>query len=82
METDSLDELSMLGALYTLPDPDMTEAMIDELLVRAQNTDFLLIADSRYGGRRRKQKRSLPMQGNLGEKIELHLPATTVTGAW
>lgn len=41
--------MSMFGAFCPLPNPDMTEAMIDELLDRAQNTDLLLIADNRYG---------------------------------
>lgn len=81
-EAGSLDELNTPGAFYTLPDPDMTAAMIDEFLGRPQNTDLLAIADSWYGGRRRKQKRAFTMQDNFGERIELRLPATTVTKAW
>ena len=81
-EAGSLDELNTPGAFYTLPDPDMTEAMIGEFLGRAQNTDLLLIADSWFGGRHRKQKRAMTIQDNLGEKIELRLPATTAIGAW
>lgn len=81
-EAQSLNEVNTPGAFFTLPDPDMTETMIDEFLGRAQNTDLLMIADSWYGSRRGRQKRAMTMQDNLGEKVELRLPATTATGAW
>lgn len=81
-EARSLDELNTRGAFYTLPDPDMTDAMIGEFLSHPHNTDLLLVADGWYGGRRSKQKHALTMQDNLGERIELRLPATTAIGAW
>lgn len=81
-EARSMDELNTPGAFYTMPDTDMTKAMLDRFLGRAQTTDLLSIADSWYGGCRCKQKPALTMQDDLGEKIELRLPATTATGAW
>lgn len=81
-EAGSLDDLKEPGAFYTFPDPDMTEAMIDEFLSRDQNRDLLMIADGWYGSRKGRQKPALTILDNRGEKIELRLPATTATGSW
>lgn len=81
-EAGSLSDLKSPGDYFTLPDPEMTEAMIDDFLGRAANTDLLLIADAWYGGRRREQSRAQAMQNDLGEVINMRLPSTTAVGAW
>jgi hypothetical protein len=81
-EAKSLDALNTPGSYYTLPDPDMTEAMIGEFLSRAQNADLLLIADGWYGGQRRRQKPVQMIRDDLGEIIELRLPSIAATEAW
>lgn len=81
-EAKSLDELTTPGAYFTLPDPDMTEAMVDDFLGRPANTDLLLVADAWYGGRRRVQSRTKAMQTDLGEVINMRLPPTTAISAW
>lgn len=81
-EAGSLSELTKPGAFCTLPHPDMTKAIIDEFLDHTRNTDLLMIANSWYGGPRRKQKRAMTIQNNFGENIDLSLAATKATGAW
>lgn len=44
-EATSLDGLRKTGDFITLPDPDLTESLIDNFLQREMNTDLLMIAE-------------------------------------
>ena len=81
-EAPSLDALEVAGHFYTVPDPDLTERMIDRILKRTINTDIIHIADTWFGTRRGKQQPSMTIGSNDGLVRELRLPATLARGAW
>ncbi|KZX87231.1 hypothetical protein A3726_12900 [Erythrobacter sp. HI0037] len=81
-EAPSLDALDVAGHFYTVPDPDLTERMIDRILKRPINTDIIHIADTWFGTRRGKQQPSMTIGSNDGLVRELRLPATLARGAW
>ncbi len=81
-EAQSLNDLNSPGDFFTLPDPKLTEALIDDFFSKNSRGDLLMVADQWFGGRRRKQKRSLVIQNDLGEKHQLTLPPTMAAGSW
>ena len=81
-EAPSLDELQATGHFYTMPDPDLTERMIDHILARPINTDIIHIADSWFGNKRGKQQPSVTIGSNDGIVRKLRLPYTLARGAW
>jgi Protein of unknown function (DUF2026) len=81
-EAASMDDLSSPGDFYTLPDPELTESLIDGFLGRASGADLLSVADTWFGGRRRKQVKSMAMQDDQGKVYQLDLPRTTAIGSW
>lgn len=81
-EATSLDGLRATGDFITLPDPDLTEALIDHFLDRPANGDLLLIAEKWFGSPRAKQQQSFAMVNDLGEVQKLSLPIAVAAGAW
>lgn len=81
-EAASLGDLSSAGDFYTLPDPELTETLIDGFLGSVSNTDLLNVADSWFGGLRGKQKKSMAMQDDRSKLYQLDLPCTTTRGSW
>lgn len=81
-EAPSLDDLDKAGDFYAMPDPDLSERMIDRILGRPLNTDIIQIADTWFGARRGKQKPSLTIGSNDGIIRELRLPNALARGAW
>lgn len=81
-ESESLDGLTTIGAFYTLPDPYLTEDMVDDFFNQPANIDLLNVGNAWYGGRTRKQPLAMAMQDNLGEVFQLQLPSTTAMGSW
>jgi len=81
-EAKFLDDLASEGDFFTLPDPGLTERLIDKFLGRAQNTDLLNVGDVWFGNRRKDQKKTFAMQDDLGKVLELSLPRTVAVGAW
>jgi hypothetical protein len=81
-EAENLDVLNRAGDFYTMPDPDLSERLIDSILERPLNTDIIHIAETWFGTRRGKQKPSLTIGSNDGIVRELTLPNTLARGAW
>jgi hypothetical protein len=81
-EAERPDALTAPGDFFTLPEPDLTETLIENFLGRASNTDLLMVADTWFRGRRLEQNRTMVMQNDLGEVYRLTLPRTTALGAW
>lgn len=81
-EATSLDGLQAMGDFITLPDPDLTESLIDNFLKRPANTDLLLIAERWFGSPRAKQPESFAMMNDLGEVHKLTLPPSVAAGSW
>lgn len=81
-EATSLDALRVSGDFITLPDPELTESLIDNFLGRPANGDLLMIAEKWFGSRRGKQPRAFAMMNDLGEVQHLSLPMTVATGTW
>ena len=81
-EAANLDALNKPGDFYTMPDPDLSERLIDRILERPLNTDIIQIADTWFGRRRGRQRPSLTIRSNDGIVRELTLPNTLARGAW
>lgn len=81
-EAPNLDQLNKAGDYYTMPDPELSERLIDHILGRPLNTDIIHIAGAWFGTRRGKQKPSLTIGSNDGLVRELRLPPTAARGSW
>jgi hypothetical protein len=81
-EAPNLNQLNAAGNYYTMPDPELSDRLIDRVLSRPINTDIIQIADAWFGTRRGKQKPSLTIGSNDGLVRDLGLPATTARGSW
>lgn len=81
-EANSVAELSAVGDFITLPDPHLTEELIDRLFDRPANGDLMMVAAAWFGTRLGKQKSTFKMQNDLGEVYDLRLPSSVATGAW
>lgn len=81
-EAPDLNQLNKAGDYFTMPDPELSERLIDRVLARPINTDIIHIAETWFGTRRGKQKPSLTIGSNDGLVRDLRLPATTARGAW
>lgn len=81
-EAPDLNQLNKAGDYFTMPDPELSERLIDHVLARPINTDIIHIAETWFGTRRGKQKPSLTIGSNDGLFRDLRLPTTTARGAW
>ncbi|MEL7738170.1 DUF2026 family protein [Citromicrobium bathyomarinum] len=81
-EAANLDSLRKPGDFFTMPDPDLSERLIDHVLRRPLNTDFIQIAETWFGTRRGKQRPFLSIGSNDGIVRELELPSTLAREAW
>jgi len=81
-EAKTPEELEKTGDFLTLPNPELTESLINNFLAREQNIDLLKIAEVWFGSHRKEQKKNFAMQDNLGEVFMLSLPKSTAIGAW
>ncbi|CAM3054400.1 DUF2026 domain-containing protein [Arthrobacter sp. TPD3018] len=81
-EAPDLNQLKKAGDYFTMPDPELSERLIDHVLDRPINTDIIHIAETWFGTRRGKQKPSLTIGSNDGLVRDLRLPATVARGAW
>lgn len=70
------------GDFITLPDPELTQALIRDFVAVQANKDLLLIAEEWFGSPRVKQQQTLAMVNDLGEVFPLSLPTTIATGIW
>lgn len=78
----SLNELRATGDFITLPDPDLTESLIDNFLDRPANGDLLMIAEQWFGSPRGKQQQSFAMVNDVGEVQQLSLSNAVAAGTW
>jgi hypothetical protein len=81
-EAADLNTLTSPGDFFTLPDPDLTESLVDNFLGRVSSSDLLSVAEAWFGNPRRPQKRSVQMADSTGETYNLSHPATTAIGSW
>ena len=81
-EAPDLNQLNKAGDYFTMPDPELSERLINRVLARPINTDIIHIAETWFGTRRGKQKPSLTIGSNDGLVRDLRLPATTARGPW
>lgn len=81
-EIQTADDLQRSGDIFTLPNLEMSEHIVDRFLEKPSNTDLLNIAESWFGRRSSKQTPTMSMQNDLGEITELHLPKTVARGSW
>lgn len=81
-EAPSLDDLNKSGDFYTMPDADLSEELIDNILSRPINTDIIQIADKWFGSRRGKQKPSIAIGGTDIDIRHLTLPNSAARSAW
>ena len=81
-EAPSLDDLNKPGDFYMMPDPDLSERLINRILERPINTDIIQIADTWFGSHRGKQKPSMTIGSNDGIIRQLRLPNTLARGPW
>jgi hypothetical protein len=81
-EVQMADDLQRSGDVFTLPNLEMSEHIVDRFLEKPSNTDLLNIAESWFGRRSSKQAPNISMQNDLGEINELHLSRTVARGSW
>lgn len=81
-EASKLDGLASPGDFYAMPDPDLTQELVDGFFDRPGDTDLIAVADTWYGKRTGKQKSSVMMGDDRGKPFQLTLPRTIATGAW
>lgn len=81
-EAARVDDLQTVGDFITLPDPDLTEQLVDRFFDKAANGDLIKVAAAWFGSRSGRQKSSFKMQNDLGEVYDLTLPKTIATGSW
>lgn len=81
-EATTPDDVVRPGDFFTLPDPGLTESLVNANLARAANTDLLRVADVWYGTRRRRQRSTLQMGDDDGDTYDLVLPRSVATGSW
>jgi len=81
-EAASLSALNSPGDFFTLPDPELTSALLKRFLDRPSSGDLLHVADTWFGDRRRAQAKSIMMGDSQGAPHHLSLPRTIATGSW
>ncbi|WP_085850678.1 DUF2026 family protein [Pacificibacter marinus] len=81
-EVQMADDLLRPGDIFTLPDLEMSEQIVDHFLEKPSNRDLLHVAERWFGRRSSKQALNMSMQDDLGEIIKLHLPRTVARGSW
>lgn len=81
-EAENPDSLTGVGDFITYPNIELTEMLIDRFLKRSTTTDLLQVADTWFGSRRGKTKKSLKIQDSQEGVIELTFPETAISGSW
>ncbi|MEO1989606.1 MAG: DUF2026 family protein, partial [Martelella sp.] len=81
-EAPTPDGLTHQGALFTNPNPSLTDALLEPFLNRNDVNDLIQIADVWYSKRRGKLKPTLEMIDNRGQRQPLYLPRDMPTGSW
>ncbi len=81
-EATDLNTLVAPGDFFTLPDPELTETLIDAFLGRDMDRDLLLVAEAWFGNRRQPQKKTFQMTDSDGLIFDLSLPRTIAWGSW
>lgn len=81
-EAASTANLKRPGDFVTFPNPELSEALTDNFLGRAANTDLLMVGEAWFGSPRARQQPSFAMVNDEGQVHRLSLPGTRATGAW
>ncbi|QFS96638.1 hypothetical protein FIV06_04350 [Labrenzia sp. THAF191b] len=81
-EAANASELKAAGDFFTLPDPELTEKLLDQFLETPGNTDLIAIGEKWFGKRGAKQKPLISMTNDLGQIYHLNLPKHAVLGSW
>ncbi|QIE16743.1 DUF2026 family protein [Xanthomonas oryzae] len=80
-ESRSLDDISMPGEFYTMPDSDLTENFIEDFMERAGKVDLLRAIDAWYK-RYPEPLKEMALLDNHGKIEPLKIVAPPVQGAW
>lgn len=81
-EARNLSDLNDTGDFFAIPDTDLTERLIDNILERDLNRDLFRIVDQWFGKRRSKQRPSITIASNDGIIRKLTLPEIITHGSW
>lgn len=81
-EAGSPDKLDRYGAVFTNPDPELTESLLERFLERKDAADLIQIADHWYGKGRGKLQPTFEMMDNTGQRLLLRLPTALPTSSW
>lgn len=81
-EAQTPDGLNHHGALFTNPNPSLTDALLDRFLHRDEVSDLIQIADVWYAKGRGKLKPAFEMIDDRGLRQPLHLPRDIPTSSW
>lgn len=81
-EVQQPNDLARPGDFITLPDPALTEELVETFTDRPMTADLILIAEAWFGNRRGTQKPNFGMRDNKGEQFQLKLPPAKANGAW
>lgn len=80
-ESPSIDEISMPGDFYTLPDPDLSKYFVDAYMDRPDHVDLLLAIDAWYKPHPTPLA-SMALLDNHGNVEPLRIVAPKISGAW
>lgn len=80
-EADSIESLSKAGDYFTLPNPELTEQLVESFTSRPSNMD-LLAASDRWFKKHPKKLEDLSLMNDLGEVYKLELKAPAISAAW
>lgn len=81
-EVASYMELAKLGDFLTLPNPNLTEALLENFFRKPGNSDLLQVGAKWFGRRSAKQKSTMVMQNDLGEIYNLRLSSNSASSSW
>lgn len=81
-EAAELDGLAKPGDFFGMPNPELTDQLVDRFVNRVGNRDLLNVAETWFGKRTGKQKPSIMMGNSQGGPLKLSLPQTIATGFW
>lgn len=80
-ESTSLEDISMPGDFYTMPDPDLTKEFINDFMENAGKVDLLQAIDVWYKPYPQQLKK-MALLDNHGKQEPLEIVAPRVQGAW
>jgi hypothetical protein len=81
-ESQSLDELRASGDFVTLPNPGLSNRLLEKFIARERNHDLVNVTDAWFGSRHAQQRPTFTMADESGRIFELLLATTFGTGAW